>query len=96
MGYLPDAISLAISSRAIRKFNTELHPGSFDVMMALLAEAHGNLFRSGAQRLSYLTGFSRTKVFLCLAALEESGMIERLNREDGFTVYRITRSGIGA
>jgi len=95
LGYLPDAISSAISGRAIREFNIEFHPGSFSVMMAMLAEARSNLYRSGAQRLSYLTGFSRTKVFLCLAALEEAGLIERIRREGGFVVYRIIRSGVG-
>jgi len=95
MGYFPAAMNQAILAGSIRNFNIELHPGSYDVMSAMLAEATDYIYDKPIARISYLTGFSRTKVFLCVAALEEEGMIQRLARHSGRVAYRIVRSGLG-
>jgi hypothetical protein len=95
MSYFPAAMNQAISAGAIREFNVELHPGAYDVMSVMLAESVDSIYNKGTARIAYLTGFSRTKVFLCLAALEEDGLIRRFARQEGRVVYVVARSGMG-
>lgn len=95
MSYFPAEMNQAISAGALRNFNIELSPGAFDVMCVLLAESANKVYNKGVSRLCYLTGFSRTKVFQCLSAIESVHLIERIKGHSRSTTYRIVGSGLG-
>lgn len=93
MGLLPESITEFILVGSLYNYNTQLHPGAFDVLLAIMADSKNGLYSGGAKRLERLTGFSRTKVFQCLDALESACLIQRTKGHSPHTTYKVNHGG---
>jgi DNA-binding PadR family transcriptional regulator len=92
---IPESISIPIQRQILRHYNLEVCPGAYEVMLVILAEENHGYYDKGIKNIISLTGFSRTKVFMCLSKLENHGYIRSRGKgQNGLSLYEIRSNNV--